>query len=104
MIEIDLGIEHYFSSGVYAKRMNLPAGHYAETHSHVYDHMSILACGRVLITLDGNVREYDGPAVVEIKAGKMHRIEALTDSVWFCVHATSETDPEKVDAVLIGET
>jgi hypothetical protein len=28
-------------------------------------------------------------------------IEALEDAVWFCIHATDETDPEKVDKVLI---
>ncbi|MDN8066334.1 hypothetical protein [Burkholderia vietnamiensis] len=100
---IDLGIQHHFSSGVYAKQMHLPAAHYAETHEHVYDHMSILASGRVIVTLDGEMTEYCGPAVVHIAAGKKHRIDALTDSVWFCVHATDETDPDKVDRVLVQE-
>jgi hypothetical protein len=30
-----------------------------------------------------------------------HSIEALEDTVWFCIHATEETDPTKVDEVLI---
>lgn len=101
MIEIDLKIQHHFSSGVYAKKMELPAKHYAETHEHAYDHMSILASGHVLVTLDGEQAEYHAPAVVHITAGKKHRIEAVTDSVWYCVHATEETDPAKVDHVLI---
>jgi quercetin dioxygenase-like cupin family protein len=98
---IDLSIVHHFSAGVYAKQMLLPAGHYAETHQHRYDHMSILASGTVSVTLDGVTTHYEGPSVVHIGAGKMHRIEAITDSVWFCVHATEETDPGKVDEVLI---
>jgi quercetin dioxygenase-like cupin family protein len=100
---IDLQIKHHFSSGVYAKQMVLPARHYAETHEHLYDHLSILASGHVRVTLDGEVDEYRGPAVVHIAAGKKHRIDALTDSVWFCVHATDVTDPEQVDRVLIKE-
>jgi quercetin dioxygenase-like cupin family protein len=101
MIEIDLGIEHHFSAGVYAKRMCLPAGHYAETHEHAYDHMSILASGDVTVEIDGVQTRYTGGAVINIAAGKKHRIEAKTDSVWFCIHATDETDVEHIDEVLI---
>ena len=28
-------------------------------------------------------------------------IVALEDSVWFCVHATEETDKDKIDQVLV---
>lgn len=100
-IEIDLKIEHFFSGREYAKKMELPAGHYAETHSHEYDHLSILAVGEVVVTLDGVERLHRGPTCITIGAGKIHRIDAVTDSVWFCVHATDETDPDKVDHVLI---
>ncbi len=102
-IDIDLGVVHHFSAGVYAKQMHLPSGHYAVTHAHTYDHLSILASGRVLVTVDGVEQEYKAPACLCIQAGKHHNIVALEDSVWFCVHATDETDPDKVDEVLIGE-
>lgn len=98
---IDLKIQHYFSGREYAKRMHLPAGHYAETHEHGHDHLSILAAGEVLVTIDGAETRYVGPDCITIRAGQQHRIEALTDSVWFCVHATDETDPAHVDEVLI---
>ena len=100
---IDLGIVHHFSHKVYAKQMLLPGKHYAETHEHNYDHMSILATGAVLVTIDGKSEYYAGPSVIHIKAGQKHRIEALTDAVWFCVHGTEETDPDKIDLVLIKE-
>jgi len=100
-IEIDLGIVHHFSAGMYAKQMHLPAGHYAVTHAHAYEHLSILAKGRVIVEMDGHESEYVGPACLTIHAGKHHRITALEDSVWFCVHATDETDPDRVDEVTI---
>ncbi len=98
---IDLKIKHHFSGGVYAKQMRLPAGMWADTHEHVYDHMSILASGIVAVEIDGVKTIYTGPAVINIPAGKKHHIDALKDAVWFCVHATDETDVEKVDEVLI---
>lgn len=101
---IDLKIRHYFSGREYAKQMTLPAGHFAETHEHRYDHISILAAGRVVVEIDGARSEMHAPDALVIPAGRKHRIEAVTDSVWFCVHATEETDPEKVDKVLIRES
>lgn len=100
-IDIDLKIQHHFSDGVYARQMVLPAGHFAVTHGHEYDHLSILASGAVSIVVDGVECSYRAPAVITILAGQHHRIEAQEDAVWFCIHATSETDPQRLDEVLI---
>jgi quercetin dioxygenase-like cupin family protein len=101
-VDIDLGISHHFSDGVYARQMMLPKDHFAVTHAHEYDHLSILASGRVTVEIDGNAEEFAAPACINIAAGKHHRIVALEDSVWFCIHATDETDPDNLDEVLIG--
>lgn len=100
---IDLKIKHHFSGREYAKQMILPASHYADTHSHNFDHLSILACGTVIVTIDDTKETHVGPSCITIGAGQVHRIEALTDSVWFCVHAHEGTDPDKVDDVLVKE-
>ena len=47
------------------------------------------------------VTEYTGPACITIKAGIPHGVLAVTDIVWFCVHATNETDAEHIDHALI---
>lgn len=103
MIEFDLNIKHYFSGREYAKEMTLPRGKFAETHVHHFDHLSILACGTVTVTIDGVEEMHVGPTCITIGAGQVHRIEALTDSVWYCVHAHEGNDPEAVDSVLIKE-
>ena len=99
--EVDLGTIHHFSDGLYAKQMLIPKGFIAGTHAHTYSHFSILAKGRVILRTDEYNQEYAAPACIEIKAGVHHMIEALEDSAWFCIHATTETDPNKVDEVLI---
>lgn len=100
---VDLGIVHHFSSGVYAKQMHLPKGHMAFSHSHKYDHLSILAKGKVVVLTDDTEHVYTAPTAVTIKEGINHSITALEDAVWFCIHATEETDPEKVDEVVINK-
>jgi len=96
-------ISHHFSDGVYAKQMFLAKGHVALTHSHHYDHLSILASGEVDIALNGVKTRYKAPACIDVKAEFHHEITALEDSVFYCVHATNETDINKIDEVLIKE-
>ena len=100
-IQVDLGIVHHFSDGLYAKQMSLPKGYTAVSHVHAYSHLSILSKGSVIVTANNKVQKFIAPACIEIKAGIHHAIEALEDVVWFCIHATEETDVSKVDEVLI---
>jgi len=101
--EIDLGVVHNFSDGLYAKQMVIPKGYVVGQHAHKYSHLSILAKGKVIVKTDKAKKEYTAPACLEIKEGVNHAIEALEDTVWFCVHATDETDIEKIDEVLINK-
>lgn len=96
-------ISHNFSDGLYAKEMHLPTGHIAESHVHKYSHLSILAKGEVYIRVDGVVTFHVAPKCIEIKANSVHEIQAVSDVVWYCVHATDEKDIKKIDEVLIKE-
>lgn len=94
-------ITHHFGGGVYAKETRVPAGYLLGKHAHTFDHLSILASGSVELAVDGAVTIVTAPACLTIQAGKTHQIRAITDTVWYCVHSTDCTDPEKVDEVLI---
>lgn len=96
-----LGQVHHFSDGLYAKQMHIPAGHVAGTHSHSYSHLSVLAKGDVVVVVGDDYFEYSAPACIHIRANAEHKIFAKTDATWFCIHATDETDVEKIDEVLI---
>ena len=100
--QTDLNTKHHFSDNVYAKEMTLPKGHVALSHKHSYSHLSCLAKGKCVVMTDGQYNEYTAPAMIEIKAGVEHQIEALEDVIWFCIHATDEKDHEKIDKVAIN--
>jgi len=99
--QLDPGTLHHFAGGVYCKQMHLPAGFEAVTHVHRYDHLSVLAAGVVEVRTDDAAQIYEAPAVIVIPAGVRHGIVAFKDAVWLCIHATEETDPARVDEVLI---
>ena len=94
-------IVHHFSSGVYAKETLIPAGMALVQHKHAFDHLSILASGTVDVTVEGKTTRFTGADCLTIEAGKHHGVKAITDTVWYCIHATDCTDESKVDEVLI---
>jgi len=101
--QVEIG--HYFAGGVYAKQMTIAKDCKIPTHKHVYDHLSILAKGRVQVTVSRETVEYVAPAAIEIKRDLVHTLTAVEDSVWYCIHATDETDPESADkTIIVGRT
>lgn len=98
---LGIGIEHHFTGGVYAKETHIPAGVELTQHIHDFDHLSILACGTVVVDVDGVCSTYQAPAAITILAGLKHTVQAISDVVWFCIHATNETEPEFVDEEII---
>lgn len=95
-----VGIAHHFVGGLYAKETHIPAGVTLTQHSHAFDHLSALMKGSAVVEVDGREKLHYAPALLTIKARKVHSVRAVTDVFWVCLHATDETDPVKVDAEL----
>ncbi|MBN3809406.1 hypothetical protein [Paraburkholderia sp. Ac-20347] len=87
-------LHHFSAGGVYAREQSLLAGQEVEKHVHDYDHLSYLSNGSALIDIDGELSVLHGPCMLEVKAGKKHRIQAITDLTWLCIHAENVADPE----------
>lgn len=88
-------IRHHFSAGgVYAREQTLSAGEEVVKHVHHYDHLSYLVSGQATLEVGDELHVLHGPCMLEVKAGKAHRIQALTDVVWLCIHSESVADPD----------
>lgn len=100
----DFGTLHHMpteTNPVYIKQMHLPAGYCVDTHMHTYDHFGILGKGKAIVEMDGVFTSHSAPAVIEIKADKVHKITAIEDITWFCIHHSTETDESNIDSTLI---
>jgi quercetin dioxygenase-like cupin family protein len=103
--EAGVHVHHHMpgEDGVYAKEVQIPAGVELKTHAHSFTHKSILAAGRVVVKAGGVSQTVVAPAVLTLVRGVEHTVAALVDSTWFCIHATDEQDPEKIDQALTKE-
>lgn len=95
-------IKHHWSDGLFAKQILIPKNHHIVQHKHKYDHLSI-AIGHVIVATDKGTEEHKGISCINIEAEMNHEVTALEDTVWFCIHATEETNVDLIDKVLIEE-
>jgi mannose-6-phosphate isomerase-like protein (cupin superfamily) len=96
-----VSVAHKFGAGVYAKETHIPAGVVLTQHVHPHDHLSILAQGVAVVEVGEQSDYFTGPCCVHIKAGVAHKVIAKTPVVWYCLHATNDTDPATVDTSIL---
>jgi quercetin dioxygenase-like cupin family protein len=72
-----------------------------EGHIHNFDHLTLLAKGKVIVDVEGNKTEFTAPHVILTAAGKRHFIEALEDeTVAYCVHALRNAESAESEILL----
>lgn len=66
-------------------------------HTHQFDHLTLLAKGKLKVTVEGNVSEFTAPQMIYIHKDKVHELEALTDgTVAYCIHALHDKDTGEI--------
>lgn len=87
-------------SNVFIKQMRfLKAGDTEQGHSHCFDHVTLLATGKIKLTANGKSDEFTAPHHIFIKAGVEHELVALEDNTTVhCIHAIR--DGERVEDIV----
>ena len=66
-------------------------------HTHQFDHLTLLAKGKLKVTVEGVVSEFTAPHMIYIRKDKVHELEALTDeTVAYCIHALRDKDNNEI--------
>lgn len=68
-------------------------------HTHPFDHLTLLASGRLQVTVEGKTSVFEAPHMIYIHKDKVHELVALEDNtVAYCIHALR--DGNEVDDIL----
>lgn len=78
-----------YVANLYSRQMHfVHAGDTEIGHTHQFDHLTLLAKGRLKVTVEGTATEFAAPQMIYIHADKFHALEALVDdTVAYCIHA-----------------
>jgi quercetin dioxygenase-like cupin family protein len=81
-------------ANIFSKQLNfLKTGDIEQGHTHTYDHLTLLAKGRLKVTVDGKETVFVAPHMIYIAKNKTHILEALEDNtVAYCIHALMNKD------------
>jgi quercetin dioxygenase-like cupin family protein len=81
-----------YVSNLFCRMMHFEkAGDMEVPHTHEFDHLTLLARGKLSVELDDKDNIFDAPCMIYIKKHKIHKITALTDNtVAYCIHALRE--------------
>lgn len=91
---------------VFVRQMHFKqTGDLEHGHAHAYDHMTLLAKGKLLVKIDDDVTEYTAPTMIFIKAELEHELVAASDNtVAYCVHALRDENENIIDPDMVPKS
>ncbi len=101
MAQVDIATKHYFSEGLYAREITIPAGVTLCGEIHKFKNLNILSKGSMLVYGLGKV---EAPFTVVSPPGTKRIAHTLEECVWTTIHATEETDVDKIKAHFVAQT
>lgn len=97
-------LRHIFAPGVYAREMNLPAGHWAIGKIHKHAHLSFITKGRIAVLTEDGPVVYVAPYAFVSTPGAKRVVLAIDDTTWTTVHVTEKTDLKDIEADVIAKS
>ena len=101
MPQAELQTEHYFSEGMYCRKVIRPAGTVIVGKIHKKPHFFLCAKGEIIAWTESGMRTLRAGDIVESKPGTKRVTYATEDSIGITFHKTDNTDLDEIEAELI---
>lgn len=102
--QVELTTKHYFSNGLYARELHIPAGTLLTGKIHADEHLNIVSKGKILVATEDGAKEISAPATIVSLPNTKRIGYAVEDTVWTTIHPNPDNldDLEKLEATLIN--
>ena len=101
MPQVDLQTEHFFSPGMYCRRVFRPAGTLIVGKVHKAPHFFLCAMGEIIAWTESGMKKLRPGDVVECQPGTKRVTLAVTDAIGITIHKTDKTDLDEIETELI---
>lgn len=95
---------HYFAPGIYCRELTIPAGAVLTGKIHRTAHINIVSKGKILVRTEEGCMRIEAPYAFVAQPGTKRAGLAIEETIWTTVHASEETDLDKLEAELIAPT
>lgn len=99
----DIPTFHHFSDGIYVREIHAPREAVIIGHEHRYPCLNVMSEGRVNTIVNGTVRQFVAPCIVESGAHTRKASIVIENMRWATIHPnpTNETDISKLEDMLL---
>ena len=101
MPQAELQTEHYFSGGMYCRKLTIPAGTLIVGKVHKKDHFFLCAKGEIIAWSEGGMKHLYAGDIICSKPGTKRVTLAVTDAIGITFHKTNKTNLDKIEKELI---
>jgi hypothetical protein len=101
MPQVELTTEHYFSDGMYCRKVPRVANTLIVGKVHKKDHFFMCAKGEIVAWSEKGMVKLCAGDIIESKSGTKRVTLALTDAIGITIHKTDKTDLNEIEAELI---
>lgn len=100
--QLNLKVVNYFSYGVYARELHIPAGTLLTGEIHKFENFNILSKGDISVLTDDGMKRVQAPFSIVSPPGTKRIAYAHSDCIWTTIHGTFETDIDKIKNYFIA--
>ena len=101
MPQVEFKTDHYFSEGMYCRKVFRPAGTLIVGKVHKKDHFFMCVSGEIIAWTENGMKNLVAGDIIESKQGTKRVTYALTDAIGITVHKTDKTDLDEIEQELI---
>lgn len=98
--QVDLPVRHYFSPGLYAREMTIPAGVLLTGKIHKTAHLNTISKGKIEVWTEDGMRIIEAPYTFVSQPGTKRVGRTFEETVWTTYHVTEETDLDRLEDLL----
>lgn len=102
--QVECGVVHRFSPGIYVREVSIPAGTFAIGHYQKKEHLNVFLKGKVIMfNEDGSKTELVAPMIFTGQPGRKAGY-IVEDVVWLNVYPTEETDVNTIESIYLDKS
>ncbi len=100
---IDLPPRHYFSDGIYAREITIPAGTVLTGKMHRTEHINVVSKGKITVWTEDGMKTISAPFTFISSPGTKRAGYAHEDTIWTTFHSNpgNEQDLLRLEEALI---
>lgn len=102
--QVELKVKHYFSKGVYARELHIPAGVILTGEIHKFENLNILSQGKIEVLTEKGMQEVEAPFTVVSPAGTKRIARAITNCIWTTICGTNEKNLNIIEKTFIAKS